>query len=92
MELKDIEKLAELSRIEISEKEKGKILEEMDSILDFVDQIQKIDVDITDRKAGEIRNIMRDDTKPHKSGEYTEDILREVPKVKDNYVEVKKIL
>ena len=92
MELKDIEKLAELSRIEMSQEEKEKILNDMDSILGFIDQIQNAKVDITEREAGEVRNIMREDENPHESGMYTDDILREVPKVRDGYVEVKKIL
>ncbi|MBU4480299.1 Asp-tRNA(Asn)/Glu-tRNA(Gln) amidotransferase subunit GatC [Patescibacteria group bacterium] len=92
MELKDIEKLAELARIEMSQEEKEKILGEMDSILGFIDQIQKADVNITEREAGDIRNIMREDENPHESGKYTEDILREVPKTREGYIEVKKIL
>jgi len=92
MDIKDIDKLAELSRIEMSQKEKEKIFGEMDSILGFVDQIQKADVDITEREAGEVRNIMREDENPHESGKYTEDILKEAPKVRDGYIEVKKIL
>jgi len=92
MELKDIEKLADLARIEMSQEEKTKILGDMDSILGFIDQIQEAKVDITERQAGLVRNIMREDENPHESGIYTEDILREVPKVRDGYVEVKKIL
>jgi aspartyl-tRNA(Asn)/glutamyl-tRNA(Gln) amidotransferase subunit C len=92
MELKDIEKLAELARIEMSQEEKTKILGEMDSILGFIGQIQEAKVDITEREAGEVRNIMREDGEPHETGKYTEDILREVPKVRNRYVEVKKIL
>lgn len=92
MELEDIEKLAELSRIEMSQEEKEKILGEMGSILGFIDQIQDAKVDITEREAGDVRNIMREDENPHESGEYTEDILKEAPKVRDGYVEVKKIL
>jgi aspartyl-tRNA(Asn)/glutamyl-tRNA(Gln) amidotransferase subunit C len=92
MELKDIEKLAELSRIEMSQEEKEKILGEMDSILGFIDQIQEAKVDITERQTGLVRNIMRDDGEPHETGKYTEDILREVQKVRNGYVEVKKIL
>lgn len=92
MELKDIEKLSELARIEMSQEEKEKILKDMDSILGFVNQIQEADVDITEREAGEIRNIMRKDENPHESGEYTEDILKEAPKVRNEYIEVKKIL
>ncbi len=92
MDIKDIEKMAQLSRIEMSSVEKEKMLKEMDSILGFIDQIKNADVDITEREAGEIRNIMREDEEPHESGKYTEDILREAPKVRDGYIEVKKIL
>lgn len=92
MELKDIEKLAELSRIEMSDEEKVKILGEMGSILGFIDQIQGADISITEREAGEVRNVMREDGEPHESGKYTEDILREAPKTREGYVEVKKIL
>ncbi|MDD2935614.1 MAG: Asp-tRNA(Asn)/Glu-tRNA(Gln) amidotransferase subunit GatC [Candidatus Pacebacteria bacterium] len=92
MDIKDIEKLALLARIELSEEEKQKMVKEMDSILVFIDQIQKADVNITEREAGEVRNIMREDGEPHESGIYTEDILREAPKTREGYVEVKKIL
>lgn len=92
MEIKDIEKLAQLARIEMSQEEKIKILNDMDSILGFIDQIQEAKVDINEREVGEVRNIMREDGEPHESGIYTEDILREVPKTRGDYVEVKKIL
>ena len=92
MEIKDIEKMAQLSRIEMSQAEKEKMLKEMDSILGFIDQIKNADVDITEREVGEVRNIMREDGEPHESGKYTEDILKEAPKVRDGYIEVKKIL
>jgi len=92
MNIKDIEKLAELARIEMSQQEKEKILGEMDSILGFIDQIQDAKVDITRREAGEVRNIMREDGDPHESEKYTKDILKEAPKTRDGYVEVKKIL
>ena len=44
MEIKDVENLAELARIELSEEEKKELLTDMDSILDYVKQIEKIDV------------------------------------------------
>ena len=36
MEIKDVENLAEMSKIELSEEEKAKILTDMDGILDYV--------------------------------------------------------
>jgi len=92
MEIKDIEKLAELSRIEMSDEEKTTMLSEMDSILGFVDQIQEATTGEIEPKVGAVYNVFREDENPHESGEHTEDILREVPKTRDGYVEVKKIL
>ncbi|MFC1802073.1 Asp-tRNA(Asn)/Glu-tRNA(Gln) amidotransferase subunit GatC [Patescibacteria group bacterium] len=92
MELKDIKKLTELARIDVSEEEQKELLGEMDSILGFIGQIQKADVDIAEREVGDVRNIMRDDVDPHESGKYTEGILREAPKTQKGYFEVKKIL
>ena len=39
MEIKDVEKLAELAKIELSEEEKVKLLADMQGILDYVKQI-----------------------------------------------------
>jgi len=44
MQIKDVEKLAELSRIEIPDSEKGSILNDLQSILSYIDQIEKAEV------------------------------------------------
>ena len=94
MEIKDIENLANLCRIELSEDEKKELLGEMDSVLGFVDQIQKVKIEDLKTEAGELRNIMREDENPYAGGEFTDDILAEVPdnNTQDGYVKVKKIL
>ncbi len=92
MEIKEIENLAKLCRIELSDKEKKELLNEMDSILSFVAQIQKVKTEDLKPTVGDLRNVMREDDDSHKSGEYTDIILAEAPKTERGYFKVKKIL
>lgn len=92
MEIKEIENLTRLCRIELSDDEKRELSGEMDSILDFVDQIQTVKVGDKKRTVGKLRNVMREDVDPHESGLYTKDILEEAPKTENGYIKVKKIL
>ncbi len=91
--LKEIEKLATLSRIALSQEEKEALRKDMDAILGYVEQVQKVSGDLnSEKKAGLLRNVMREDTDPHQSGEFTEILLSAVPKREGQYVKVKKIL
>jgi aspartyl-tRNA(Asn)/glutamyl-tRNA(Gln) amidotransferase subunit C len=92
IEKKDVEKLAELSRIDISEKEKSSLIKDLDAILGYVSEVQKVAAGEVEPEAGKLHNIMREDENPHKSGEFTKEIIEEVPDTKDGYVKVKKIL
>ncbi|MEA2112532.1 MAG: Asp-tRNA(Asn)/Glu-tRNA(Gln) amidotransferase subunit GatC [Patescibacteria group bacterium] len=92
MEIKEIENLANLCRINLSQEEKGQLLKDMDSILGFVDQIQTIDIDKEKKITGNLRNVLREDEKSHESGEFTDSILSEAPKKENGYFKVKKIL
>lgn len=91
--IKDIEKLAELSRVAISPEEKEAFRKDMDSILGYVDQVQKVSANLSEeKKAGILRNVMREDSNPHESGIYTETLISAAPKREGNYLRVKKIL
>lgn len=101
VELKDIEKLAELSRISLTDTEKVQMRSEIDSILGYVTQIQKVSGQprsVEDRSShkDEVRNVLREDDGPDArliiSGSCTEALLGNVPKRNGDYVEVKKIL
>jgi len=92
MELSDVDKLAELARIEMTKEEKDELLGDMQEILRFVEQISDVATEEKPVGPGEHRNIMREDANAHESGVHTEDILNEAPKTNDGYVEVKKIL
>jgi len=89
---KQIKKLASLARMEVGEKEVNELQKEMESVLGYVEQISEIVAEESEKVVGEHRNIMRDDDNPHKAGEYTKDILKEAPSVKEGFFEVKKIL
>jgi aspartyl/glutamyl-tRNA(Asn/Gln) amidotransferase C subunit len=91
--IKEIEKLAELSRIALSTEEKTALQKDMDSILEYVDQIKSVSAAIdTEKKAGAVRNVFREDGEPHKSGIFSDALLAAVPNREGNYIRVKKIL
>jgi aspartyl-tRNA(Asn)/glutamyl-tRNA(Gln) amidotransferase subunit C len=92
MEQKDVEKLASLARLEIPENEKQEFLDNLQSILGYVSQIQEVTGSATERTIGTLYNIVREDDAPHISGTYTEKILNEAPATEDGFLKVKQIL
>ena len=106
IEIKDIEKLAELARLEVPASEKETLRKEIDSILEYVGQIREAtnlnstkvkpssseSEGLTLVEKSDARNVLREDANPHESGIYTEFLLMEVPHREGNYVKVKKIL
>jgi len=90
MEIKDIEKLAELAKIDLSDPEKDVLLKDLDSILGYVKQIESIEVpDIKIDYSN--KNIWRDD-KAEPRDFSREQIISQFPDAKDDFVKVKKIL
>jgi aspartyl/glutamyl-tRNA(Asn/Gln) amidotransferase C subunit len=58
LEIKDIEKLAKLARIELTDEEKEKLLKEVDPILGYVAQLKEVSSKVESApKAGVHRNI-----------------------------------
>jgi aspartyl-tRNA(Asn)/glutamyl-tRNA(Gln) amidotransferase subunit C len=89
---KDIENLANLARIRLSESEKESLAKDVDSILAYVDQIKAAPIGEFKPEAGAVKNVMREDIVINTSIEDRERILDEVPKREGDYVAVKKIL
>ena len=95
IERKDIDTLAELSRLELSETEKDGFLKDLDSILNYVADLKKVTGGSNaggDSDTALVRNVMRADDNTHESGLFTDDLLKAAPRNKDGYVVVKKIL
>lgn len=92
IEAKDVEHLASLARIMISGPEKEVLRHDLTEILAYVSQVKEVTAELGEAKAGELRNVMRDDENPHKAELYTKDLVNAAPAHEGNRVSVKKIL
>ena len=90
MDIKDVENLAELARLELSMEEKEAMLKDMDSILDYVKQIEKVEVGDT-APVYNLKNVWREDKT--ETREFSSELITEqFPDSKDGFLKVKKIL
>jgi aspartyl-tRNA(Asn)/glutamyl-tRNA(Gln) amidotransferase subunit C len=91
--VKELEHLATLARIELSEADKQSLVKEFDSILGYVDQLKKVKVDMDESgRVGAVKNVMRPDVAVRTSDEDRERLLDEAPQREGDFVEVKKII
>ena len=90
MEIKDVENLAALARIELTEPEKQELLSDMDSILEYVKQIEKTKVKDVDERY-DVYNVWRGDKTD--SREFSRElIIGQFPHSQEGFLKVKKIL
>ncbi len=93
MKKEDIEHLALLARIELRPGEAEVYADEITNILGYVSEVEElVGGDTTVKQVGLVYNVFREDANPHEPGMYTEDILKEAPLRKGQYIEVKKII
>ena len=90
MNIQDVENLAELARIELTDKEKESILRDMEGILEYVKTIQQVEVgDI--RPSANLQNVWREDKIEPR--EFSRELItRQFPDAQDGFLKVKKIL
>ncbi len=90
MEIKDVENLAELARLELSEGEKESFLKDMEGILGYVKQIESVDVGSVEAESA-IHNVWREDVSEPR--EFSKEIItKQFPDAQDGFLKVKKIL
>lgn len=95
----DIEKLANLARIRLNESEKEKLQKEFEAILGYFDLLKEADVSGVDlegkleavESGGKKANQLREDGDLRESDEFSEELLKSAPSVKDGYVKVKHV-
>ena len=102
MNIKDVENLAELARLELTEEEKVQLLKDMEGILGYVKQVESVEVPArgaTHSVAGgeemdsqyDTFNVWREDKEEER--EFSKDgIIKQFPDSQDNFLKVKKIL
>jgi aspartyl-tRNA(Asn)/glutamyl-tRNA(Gln) amidotransferase subunit C len=90
---KEIENLAQLARIKLSEDDKASLVKEFDSILGYVDQLKKVDVSMdAEARVGAVKNVMREDVAEDSTPAEREALLNEAPHREGDFIAVKKII
>ena len=93
IKVEELEHLAVLARIKITDDDKKSLLKEFDSILAYIDQLKKVDVSMdVEGRVGAVRNITRTDLVESISDEARERLLNEAPQRVGDFVAVKKII
>lgn len=89
---KQVEHIARLARIKLTDREKDKYQSELSSILDFVEQLNKVDVagiEPTAQITG-LKNVKRlDKVKPFVK---PDKLIEQAPERKDRFVKVKAVI
>ncbi len=99
---KDLENVAMLSRLSLTEEEKEKFLIEMKEILNYVSQVGEMAGGNLKSSGGETygdqflnsfnKNEMREDAILNQGGEYTEKLLADAPDRQGDFVKVSKVI
>jgi aspartyl-tRNA(Asn)/glutamyl-tRNA(Gln) amidotransferase subunit C len=87
----EIRNIAKLSYLEIKDEEIDEIRGKFSSILEYVKKLQELDIlDVGETaNLSKSENVFRSDIGKEKE---SEDLLKVLPRRKDNYMQVKKIL
>ncbi len=91
---KEVEHISRLSRLGLSEKEKGKFSKELSAILEFVNKLNEIKVDKIEPTAQVtgLENISRKDVAKERTKKETDKLLNLAPDVENRQVKVRAIL
>ena len=90
----DVLHIAELARIDLTEEEVSKYQKDLSAILAYFEQLQTVDTDHVDTigHITGISNVYREDRAKEFGDLGREWILKNVPKRKDDYIQVKAVL
>ena len=88
----EVKKVANLARLELDEDEINNHANQLEKILEYIKQLEKIDTDNVPctTRAIEVNNVFRKDLK--KKFDCTEDLLELGPSREDKYFKVPKII
>lgn len=93
MKREDIEHLAMLARIGITDAEADVFAQDVSNVLSYVSDIEEIAGVVDGEKTvGPLHTVMRVDKNPHEADRYTEAMLKAAPDRSGRYIQVQKIL
>jgi len=89
----ELDNLANLARIKLTDEDKKSLIKEFDSILGYVDQLKKVDVSLdTEGRVGAVKNVARPDEVISTSAADREGLLSEAPDREADFIAVKKMI
>lgn len=92
---KEVEHIAKLARLGLSEAEKEKYSKELNGILDYMEKLNEVNtenIELTAQVSG-LTNIFRKDENPHEADvEKIKKIIGQAPEREGNFVKTKPIL
>jgi len=92
---KEIEHIAKLARLGLSEKEKEKYSKDLSGILDYMKKLNEIDVKNVEptAQASALENVFREDKNPHEiNHDRIKKMIGQSPEREDNFIKTKPIL
>lgn len=91
----EVEKIARLARLELSEDEIKKMQKDLSAILDYFNLLKKADTQKIKTKKeplGFLQNIVREDKVVEKNRSLTDDLVKMAPDRKERHIKVRTIL
>lgn len=87
---KEVQHIAKLARLGLTEKEERKFQKELSSILDYIAKLKKVDISGVEATSHplSLKNITREDEAEKKK----QKLVELAPETKDGYIKVKSIL
>ncbi len=88
----EVQKLAKLARIKVSDVDLEKFTSEFDAILAYIGQLEKLELPKSGGEKPALRNVMREDGEPHAGAEYTEKLAEQFKAREGDALSVKQII
>lgn len=91
IEIKDVEHVAKLARLELTEEEKRKFANQLSSILEYVEEMNEVDTEGVEPMSHAIHfvNVMREDEVKYEQTK--EELMKNAPFEEDGFFRVPKI-
>ena len=90
--VKEVDHIAKLARLEFTDEEKEKLTHQLNSILVYMEQLNKLDTENIEPLSHviDLENVLREDVV--KPGLSTEDVLRNAPSKTEKFFKVPKVI